>query len=64
MPRAIITLVPLHAGPKPDSDVLAELKPGETFEVLELAGGRAWGVAPAHKLVGYVPASVLERPAA
>jgi hypothetical protein len=64
MPRAIITPVPLLAGTKPDSEILVELKPGETFEVLELAGGRAWGVAPAHQLVGYVPASVLERPAA
>lgn len=64
MPRAIVSTVPLHAGPKSDSDVLIELKQGDLFEVLELAGDRAWGVSPAHKLVGYVPASVLERPAA
>lgn len=64
MPRAIKTPVALHAGPRPDSDVLIELKQGELFEVLELAGDHAWGVAPGHHLVGYVPASVLERPAA
>ncbi|WP_347275089.1 SH3 domain-containing protein [Sphingomonas sp. HITSZ_GF] len=64
MPRAIKTQVPLHASPQPDSDVLIELKQGEIFEVLELAGDHAWGVAPAHQLVGYLPASVLERPAA
>ncbi|WP_230481707.1 SH3 domain-containing protein [Sphingomonas sp. Leaf21] len=43
-----------------DSVVLAELAPGETFEVLEVAGGHAWGIAPDMGLVGYCDASVLE----
>ncbi|MEP9360872.1 SH3 domain-containing protein [Sphingomonas sp. KR3-1] len=64
MARIIASAVSLHAGPKPDSDVLTQLSGGDTFEVLELAGDHAWGVAPGQKLVGYVPASVLERPAA
>jgi hypothetical protein len=64
MARIIASNVALHAGPKPDSDVLTQLVGGETFEVLELAGDHAWGVAPGQNLVGYVPASVLERPAA
>ena len=64
MQRAITTPVSLHAGPKSDSDVLIELKQGDLFEVLELAGDHAWGVAPGHHLVGYVPAAVLDRPAA
>ena len=64
MQRSIASTVSLHAGPKPDSDVLIELKQGDLFEVLELAGDHAWGVAPGHHLVGYVPASVLEWPAA
>lgn len=64
MPRMIASTVPLRAGPKSDSETLAELKAGESFEVLELAGDHAWGVAPGHNLVGYVPATTLERPAA
>jgi hypothetical protein len=64
MPRSITSPIALHAGPKPDSDVLTQLKQGEIFEVLEFAGDHAWGVVPGQKLVGYVPASALERPAA
>ncbi len=64
MPRMIASAVPLRAGPKLDSDTLVELAAGESFEVLEFAGDHAWGVAPGHNLVGYVPATVLERPAA
>ncbi len=58
MPRIIASPIMLHAGPKPDSETL------DSFEVLEFAGDHAWGVAPGHKLVGYVPAAMLERPAA
>jgi hypothetical protein len=63
MARIIASPVSLLAGPRPDSEVRAQLDRGETFEVLELAGDRAWGVVPALKLVGYIPAAVLERPA-
>ncbi len=64
MPRMIASAAPLRAGPKSDSDTLAELTPGDPFEVLEFAGDRAWGIAPGHNLVGYIPAAILERPAA
>jgi len=64
MPRTLASAVTLRAGPKPDSETLAELKAGDSFEVLEFAGGNAWGVAPGHNLVGYLPAATLERPAA
>ena len=43
------------------SAVLADLAAGEAFEVLELAGGNAWGVAPGRNLVGYVDRHALER---
>ena len=33
---------------------IADLAPGETFEVLELAGDDAWGMAVSLGLVGYV----------
>ena len=41
--------------------MLAELKAGEAFEVLELAGGHAWGIAPLLGLVGYCDATLLEQ---
>ena len=42
-----------------DGDSLAELKAGDIFEVLELSGSHAWGVAPGAGLVGYIDAAVL-----
>jgi hypothetical protein len=42
-----------------DSVAVAELAAGELFEVLELTHDCAWGVAPAHGLVGYLPAGAL-----
>ena len=41
------------------ADVISQLDAGEPFEVLELAGGHAWGVAPQHGVVGYVDADAL-----
>ena len=41
------------------SATMAELKIGERFEVLELSGGNAWGIAPSIGLVGYIPASAI-----
>jgi hypothetical protein len=43
----------------PESEIVAELTPGDVFEVLEFAGPLAWGIAPAGKLVGYLAAEVL-----
>jgi hypothetical protein len=59
MPREIALAVALRAAPAADSEVLAELNAGDSFEVLELAGINAWGVAPAAGLVGYILASAL-----
>ena len=57
--RAVAAAANLRAAPDADSEVLATLAPGDVFEVLELAGDRAWGVAPGHKLVGYMDISAL-----
>ncbi|RYD98206.1 MAG: SH3 domain-containing protein [Sphingomonadales bacterium] len=62
MPRKIITDVALRAAPAADSEVLAELGEGDAFEVLELSGLNAWGVAPGVGLVGYIAASALAGP--
>lgn len=42
-------------------EILAELTAGEHFEVLELAGANAWGIAPERGLVGYVERIALDQ---
>jgi hypothetical protein len=42
-----------------DSAEVASLSAGDTFEVLELAGSNAWGLAPVQGLVGYILASAI-----
>jgi hypothetical protein len=63
MPRVLREATWLRAAAPADAEVLAQLAPGDVFEVLELAGDHAWGVAPGAKLVGYVPASALSETA-
>ncbi len=50
----------LRAGPEAETEVVATLEKGDSFEVLELAGGNAWGKAPRLDLVGYLDAAALE----
>jgi hypothetical protein len=46
---------------KPDGGETAiDLHAGETFEMLELTGAYAWGIAPASGLVGYCDRAALE----
>ena len=42
-----------------DSDRIADLAVGSVFEVLEIAGSTAWGVAADVQRVGYLDASAL-----
>lgn len=60
MPRTVAAAVDLRVEPGAEAEILARLEPGEIFEVLELAGNYAWGVAPARKLVGYIDAKALD----
>ena len=53
--------VPLRDAADPAATAVAQLTAGETFEVLELAGQNAWGIAPAHGLVGYIFAAAIGR---
>lgn len=55
----VVTTASLHLAPKPDSVVLCTLQPKEIFEVLDIAAGRAWGIAVAAGTVGYVDRAVL-----
>ena len=59
MPRTLAAAAELRSSASPDSEVLARLEAGEVFEVLELAGNHAWGVAPQAGVVGYLPAAAL-----
>jgi hypothetical protein len=63
MPMGVAIEVALREGPEGNSTVMALLHPHEIFEVLELAGDNAWGIALGHGLVGYVNADALDRPA-
>ncbi len=60
MPRRVAVEASLLAASDGEAPILAMLRPGEIFEVLDLAGGNAWGIAIAHNLVGYVDAAALE----
>lgn len=44
-------------------DSLSEILPGETFEVLELSGGHAWGISSTDGAVGFVASDALVPPA-
>ena len=59
MPRTLSKGAALRASRATDAEVLAQLQPGDAFEVLELAGDNAWGTAPGVGLVGYVDAESL-----
>jgi hypothetical protein len=59
MLRRIAGVTTLRESSAADSSVLAQLKADDLFEVLELAGTHAWGVAPGVGLVGYIDASIL-----
>ena len=54
----VCAAVPLRASPA--GDQLVMMAQGDTFELLELAGGHAWGIATAAKLVGYCDRQALE----
>lgn len=56
----VISPVALRAAKDADAEQLAELAPGDLFEVLELSAGIAWGRAPGPGLVGYVDAATLK----
>jgi hypothetical protein len=57
--RVLQSAATLRASAAADAEVLAQLAPGDAFEVLEFAGVTAWGTAPGTRLVGYVDAKSL-----
>jgi hypothetical protein len=59
LPRVLLHDAALRASPAPDSVLLAELKAGESFELLDVMSGYGWGVATQERLVGYVDAEAI-----
>jgi len=59
MPRTVAASVSLREGSNGSTGILTTLEKDEVFEVLELAGDMAWGIATSHGLVGYIPATAL-----
>ena len=55
----ICRATPLLARPGGD-EAVAALVIGDVFELLELAGGHGWGIAPGVGLVGYCDRQALE----
>ena len=60
MPVVLAHNVDLREAADAASATMAQLKSGDHFEVLELAGNNAWGMAPALGLVGYILAAAIE----
>ena len=61
MTCVVTRTVVLHATSSLDSETLAELQAGESFECLEVLREVAWGVSPDRRLAGYVDRDALER---
>ena len=59
LPRTLTRDATLRAASPTDAEVIAQLNAGDMFEVLELAGTHAWGVAPSAGMVGYIDAEAL-----
>ncbi len=53
----VIAPAELRAGPEEEAEILATLALGDSFEALDFAHGKAWGVAGG--LPGYVPRAAL-----
>jgi hypothetical protein len=62
LPMTVAVASPLRARRSGDSAALAELHPGEPFEMLDNSLGWAWGYGGPGRLVGYVASEALKPP--
>ncbi|MFA7587307.1 MAG: SH3 domain-containing protein [Novosphingobium sp.] len=60
MPRKLAAEAPLRKTGRTDGDVIETLSPGTLFNVLDIAGGWAWGQVGEDGFVGYLPIDALE----
>jgi hypothetical protein len=58
--KVVSAAVPLRAEPGEQSAVIAELQPGDSFDMLDNSLGWAWGYGGAKRLVGYLRSDALE----
>lgn len=61
MPHRLKASGTLRTAGKSEGEALRPLAAGEVFDVLDIAGGWAWGQAQSDLLVGYVEFSELEK---
>ena len=60
MPQTIATGgTTLRMAGRADAEAIIDLAAGETFNVLDMSGGWAWGQQGEHGFVGYVPLTAL-----
>lgn len=57
--RTLAADAPLRAGRGDGAETLAELRRGDPFDLLDVTGGLAWGIAVDAGLVGYLDAGAL-----
>ena len=57
--KTVVAGAPLRLAPSNDSEELAELKPDDSFSLLDDTLGWAWGYAGRDRIVGYVRAEAL-----
>lgn len=50
----------LRETPAGESSALGSLEAGDRFDMLDISGGVAWGIAPRLDLVGYVDREMLD----
>ena len=60
MPRRIAVPTALCADREDCAAPIATLATGDRFDVLDVSGSRAWGIAVAEGLVGYVSIDAIE----
>ena len=59
VPRQAMRTIDVREARPLDAPVIATLAAGDGFEVLDIVGGDAWGIATGVGLVGYVDAAAL-----
>lgn len=59
--RRVAASTVLRIGREEGSEPVAELAAGDAFELLDVTGDSAWGIAPTQGLVGYLPIASLTK---
>lgn len=59
MPHAVTMAKPLRSAPGEEHEAICEVRAGETFNVLDIAGSWAWGQLGEDGFVGYLPLDAL-----